>query len=177
MPRPLPVTVFVSRTAHELKGSALTRWAHELCRDAELFSGFLGAHVATRTDSGAFTVYIGVSFSGAEPLLRWERSDERARRLAQGDELTRGAPVTVTLAEFGRAITPETTPAPSKLRSAVLIWIALFPPAAVVNAALMPQLEAWPGIARTLLLTVILVPTVVFGTLPLLQHALASRRS
>lgn len=171
----LPVTVFVSRTARGPGGAALTRWAHDLCRDAAGFPGHLGAHVGTRVVDGTVTVHIGVSFAGAGALLRWERSGTRARRLAEGDELTRGEPVALPLAEFGLVAAASGRPAPSRLRSAVLIWAALFPPAALVNAVLMPHLDAWPGLVRTLLLTLLLVPTVVFGTLPLLQRALARR--
>ncbi|MEU3271073.1 hypothetical protein ABZ639_09500 [Saccharomonospora sp. NPDC006951] len=157
----LPATVLVSRTAREHEGAALNRWAHELCRDAAGFPGYLCSHV---TAHDASTVHIGLSFAGAEDLLRWERSETRASRLEEGEALTEGAPAPLPLAGAGGA--------PSRLRSAVLIWLALFPPAALINAVVIPHLDAWPGIARTLLLTLVLVPTVVFGTLPLLQNLL-----
>ncbi|MBK1787579.1 hypothetical protein [Prauserella cavernicola] len=166
----LPVTVVVSRTACGPGGAALTRWAHELCRDAAGFPGHLGAHVDTRIENGDTTVHIGVTFAGAAELLRWERSGIRARRLAEGDALTHGEPVALGITELVPAATSG--PPPSRVRSAVLIWAALFPPAAVVNATLMPHLDAWPGIVRTLLLTLLLVPIVVLGTLPLLQRVL-----
>ncbi|ASR35686.1 hypothetical protein BAY61_12510 [Prauserella marina] len=160
----LPATVLVSRTARDRDGAALNKWAHELCRDAAGFPGYLCSHVAAGGDS---TVHIGLSFAGAEHLLRWERSETRASRLAEGEALTEGTPAPLPLTRGG-----GTGGAPSRLRSAILIWVALFPPAVLINAVVIPHLDAWPGIARTLLLTLVLVPTVVFGALPLLQNAL-----
>ncbi|MFF5991289.1 hypothetical protein [Prauserella flavalba] len=167
----LPVTVLVSRTART-DGAALLRWAHGLCQDAARFPGHLASHVGTAETGGSVTVHIGVSFACSADLARWERSDARARRLAEGDRLTRGEPVALSLADLGPAGAP---PAGGRLRSAILIWVALFPPAAAVNALLIPYLDAWPGLARTLVLTLVLVPVVVFGTLPPLQRALARR--
>lgn len=170
----LPATVFLSRTAREPGGAALTRWALDLCRDAEGFPGHLGSYVTTRGPAGSVTVHIGLCFASAAELLHWERSDTRARRLAEGDALTSGEPVAPSVAELGRGVAGR-QPAAPRLRSALLIWVALFPPAALVNAVVMPYLAAWPGLVRTLLLTLVLVPIVVFGTLPFLQRILARR--
>ena len=45
-----------------------------------------------------------------------------------------------------------------------------------MNALVMPGLNAWPVLANTLLLTLTLVPVVVFVTLPLVNRAATARR-
>ncbi len=176
---PLPVTVLVSRTARE-PDADLSAWADNLCRDAARMPGHLAAHVDRVRAGDRTAVRIGVTFASAEDLVRWERSAERTRRLTEVDAITEGPPIALSVDDLGRwglAPRPQ-APAPSRLRSAVLIWIALFPPALLTNALLMPGLADWPVAARTLLLTLVLVPVVVYGTLPLLNDVLArwSRR-
>jgi uncharacterized protein len=175
---PLPVTVLVSRTARNRDDAALAGWADRLCRDAAGFSGHLASRVERATADGQASVRIGVTFASAADLLRWERSVARTRRLAEVDALAEGRAVTLSVADLDHwGLTARSPTAPSRLRSAVLIWIALFPPALLLNALLMPTLDDWPVLARTLLLTLVLVPVVVFGTLPLLNRALARSRT
>jgi uncharacterized protein len=123
-------------------------------------------------------VHVGVTFAGAEDLLRWERSAERRRRLAEVDGLTEGGPVARSvddLARWGLGSAPQPA-APTRLRLAILIWVALFPPATLLNALVLPRVADWPVVARTLLLTVVMVPIVVFVTLPLVNRAVAACR-
>ena len=176
-PGPLPVTVLVSRTARNRDAAALAGWADRLCRDAAGFPGHLASRVERATADGRASVRIGVTFASAADLLHWERSVARTRRLAEVDALAEGRAVALSVADLDHWGLAARSPAPSRLRSAVLIWIALFPPALLLNALLMPTLDGWPVLARTLLLTLVLVPVVVFGTLPLLNQALARARA
>jgi hypothetical protein len=174
MSAPLPVTVLVSRTARE-PDDALTAWADDLCRDAARMPGHLAAYVDRARAGHRTVVRIGVTFASAEDLVLWERSAERTRRLAEVDAITEGPPVALSVDDLGRwglAPRPQ-APAPSRTRSAVLIWVALFPPALLMNALVMPGLAGWPVLARTVLLTLVLVPAVVFLTLPLVAAVLA----
>jgi antibiotic biosynthesis monooxygenase (ABM) superfamily enzyme len=54
--------------------------------------------------------------------------------------------------------------------------MALFPPALLMNALVISGIAGWPVLARTLLLTLVLVPVVVYVTLPLVNR-LTSLRS
>jgi hypothetical protein len=163
---PLPVTVLVSRTARE--PDALTAWADDLCRDAARMPGHLAAHVDRTEVAGRTVVRVGVTFASAQDLARWERSAERAHRLAEVDAITDGPPVALSVDDLERwGVSCARGRAPSRLRTAVCIWIALFPPALLVNALVLPGLAGWPVAVRTLLLTLVLVPVVVYLTLPL----------
>jgi antibiotic biosynthesis monooxygenase (ABM) superfamily enzyme len=141
--------------------------------------GHLATHVSRVQGEDRTTVRIGVTFASAEEILRWERSAMRSQRLAEVDALTYGPPVALSvddLERWGLTSRPQ-TPSPSRLRSAILIWIALFPPALLMNVLVMPGLDEWPVLANTLLLTLTLVPVVVFVTLPLLNRAVTARRA
>lgn len=173
---PLPVTVLVARTARE-RGDALTAWADDLCRDAARMPGHLAAYVDRAHNADRVVVRIGVTFASAEDLVRWERSAARSRRLAEVDAITEGPPVALSvddLERWGLAARPPAG-APSRLRSAILVWTALFPPALLINALVIPAIADWPVLTRTLLLTLVLVPLVVFVTLPLVTRLMSLR--
>jgi antibiotic biosynthesis monooxygenase (ABM) superfamily enzyme len=55
-----------------------------------------------------------------------------------------------------------------------MIWIAVFPTLTLLNLMLGGLLDGVPIVVRTLILTTIAVPIVVYGLLPLLQRARAS---
>jgi hypothetical protein len=55
-----------------------------------------------------------------------------------------------------------------------MIWIAVFPTLTLLNLVLGGLLDGVPIVVRTLILTTIAVPIVVYGLLPLLQRARAS---
>lgn len=167
---PLPVSVLVARTARG-PAAPLTAWAKHLGREAAAMPGHLATHVSEVHAGDQVTVQVGVTFASAEDLLRWERSAARGHLLADVDELTEGRPRTFSVDELGRW-TPR---GPSKLRMTLLVWIALFPVALLMNHLIMPALDHWPVLARTLLLTGVLVPTVMLVTLPLLTRLLAAR--
>ena len=169
---PLPVTVLVSRVARDRDDSALAGWADDLCRDAAGFPGHLASRVETEAASGRASVRIGVTFASAADLVGWERSLTRRRRLAEVDAIAEGPPVALSVADLERWSMATRPARASRLRSAILIWVALFPPALLLNALLMPALGHRPVLERTLLLTLVLVPVVVFGTLPVLHEVL-----
>ncbi|SFO55134.1 Antibiotic biosynthesis monooxygenase (ABM) superfamily enzyme [Pseudonocardia ammonioxydans] len=170
-PDPLPVSVLTARTARG-PGGALTDWAQDLCRAAATMPGHLATHIGEESADGRTTVHVGVTFASAEDLLRWERSPARKHLLDEVAALAEGEPRTFSV----DGLHQWTPRGPSKLRTTLLIWIALFPIALLMNLLVMPLLEEWPVAARTLLLTAVLVPGVVLGTLPLLTALLAAWR-
>lgn len=74
------------------------------------------------------------------------------------------------------AATPRPTPVrpPTRHELAIMIWIAVFPTLTLLNLMLGGLLDGVPIVVRTLILTTIAVPIVVYGLLPLLQRARAS---
>lgn len=65
---------------------------------------------------------------------------------------------------------PPTTP---RYKSAVVIWLAIYPALTVTLFLLSPVLTPLPLFLRTLVLTVILVPLMVYVLVPGVQRLLA----
>ena len=59
---------------------------------------------------------------------------------------------------------------PSKHQLALMIWLSVFPTLLLVNVALGDWLRSQPTILRTLLLTTIAVPIVIYGLMPRLHR-------
>lgn len=174
---PMPVTVMMSRLAAPGRDAELATWAEDLGATASTFPGYLG-HRVRDAEPGSSEVVIGLTFATSEDLIRWERSAERAAMLGDGLALTRGDPVPVTLDVLHGAPGGSAPHAPrqSAALTALLVWIGLFPPALALNVVLEPHTGAWPVWLRTLALTLVLVPTVVFVSVPLLNRAVTALR-
>jgi len=71
---------------------------------------------------------------------------------------------------------PRVCPAPArrppKYKVAVVTWLAIFPAITLALAIGEPLLKGAPLVVRTLVLTAVLVPLMVFVLVPLLQHVL-----
>lgn len=61
---------------------------------------------------------------------------------------------------------------PPKWKMAVLIWLGIYPTITLVLALLSPFLADLPLPLKTLSLTLVVVPIMVFGVLPLLTRFL-----
>jgi antibiotic biosynthesis monooxygenase (ABM) superfamily enzyme len=68
---------------------------------------------------------------------------------------------------------PVGVPPPTKHQLALMIWLSVFPTLLLVNVALGDWLRSQPTILRTLLLTTIAVPIVIYGLMPQLHRVRA----
>ena len=66
---------------------------------------------------------------------------------------------------------PSPPARPPRYKQAVLTRLAVYPALTLTLAVLGPFMETWPLALRTLLVTVLLVPLVVYVILPLLNRA------
>ncbi|GAC1381554.1 MAG: hypothetical protein NVSMB48_09830 [Marmoricola sp.] len=169
----MPVTVVMARRAAENRAADLSVWAGSLCTAASTFPGHLGHRVEELSKDGSTEIVIGLSFATSVDLVRWEQSDERASALVAGAELTQGSPTPLSLGAMdaqvwgGRGGEPITMP---RWFTAVIVWVGLFPSALLMNLLLEPYTGGWSTVLRTFVLTVVLVPVVVLGTVPLLNR-------
>ncbi len=62
---------------------------------------------------------------------------------------------------------------PSKHQLALMIWLSVFPTLTVINSALGGWLVTLPPLLRTLVLTTIAVPIVIYGLMPQLHKVRA----
>ncbi|MBX7052088.1 MAG: hypothetical protein K1X54_08640 [Flavobacteriales bacterium] len=58
---------------------------------------------------------------------------------------------------------------PKKWKMALLIWLFIYPVITILFYVLSPWMMDWPPFLRTLLLTLILVPLMVFVALPFIH--------
>ena len=63
---------------------------------------------------------------------------------------------------------------PKKWKMALLIWLFIYPTITLLFNALSPIMSDWPPYLRTLLLTLILVPLMVFVALPAIHKNFAN---
>ncbi|MBC7274916.1 hypothetical protein [Nocardioides sp.] len=69
--------------------------------------------------------------------------------------------------------TSMTTPVP-RMQQALMIWLGVFPTLALLDLVLGGVLEPLPSLVKTLVLTGITVPIVVYLVLPRIQRARAA---
>jgi antibiotic biosynthesis monooxygenase (ABM) superfamily enzyme len=62
---------------------------------------------------------------------------------------------------------------PPRWKTAVLIWLAIYPSITFLLWLAGPQIASWPLPLRTLALTAVLVPLMVFLLIPAIQRLLA----
>jgi antibiotic biosynthesis monooxygenase (ABM) superfamily enzyme len=72
----------------------------------------------------------------------------------------------------GRAAVRSRT-GPPRWKFAILVWLAIYPALTLLLWIAGPEIRSWPLPLRTLALTVILVPSMVYVLLPALQRLLA----
>jgi antibiotic biosynthesis monooxygenase (ABM) superfamily enzyme len=77
-----------------------------------------------------------------------------------------------TAAAAPSAATPRIGP-PPRYRQAIIVWLAIYPTITLLLELGGPLINDWPLPLRTLALTAIAVPTMVFVLLPTLQRAFA----
>ena len=63
---------------------------------------------------------------------------------------------------------------PPKWKFAVMVWIAIYPTITFVSYLIGDIIKEWPLPLKTLLMTGILVPTMVFVLLPILRKLLTN---
>ncbi len=63
---------------------------------------------------------------------------------------------------------------PPKWKFAVMVWLAIYPTITFVSYLIGDVIKDWPLALKTLLMTGILVPTMVFILLPILRKLLTN---
>jgi uncharacterized protein len=76
------------------------------------------------------------------------------------------------MARLAHTRSPRPAGPPPRHRMAVVVWLAIYPTITLLLALTGPLTDDWPLPLRTLLLTAIAVPLMVFVLLPRLQRGL-----
>ncbi len=173
-PVSLPVLVYISRRASPGREDDLVRWAETLGTDAATFSGHLGSSVRVTKDHDGMSVIVGVRFDSATSLIAWEISELRQERLAEGTPLTEGRPIAISLQELEAQLAGVVGRTVPRWRTALAVWLALFPLALLSNALLLPAIAPLPWPLPTLISSMLTVTTVIWITLPIVHAVFAA---
>lgn len=165
----VPVHVIVTRTAKPGKEAELTAWAHGIRDAASTFPGHLDAEIYPPSPPNNSDLVMAFSFATASDLSHWESSSTRAEWLAKCEPFTEstkyGASPSGFEALFGNQPGAPVTP-PPRWKTAVVIFLALFPFSLVLNLVLGPLISGWNVVARVLLSSIIIVPYMTWLGVP-----------
>lgn len=173
-----PVTVTVSRLPLPGREDALHLWALGMVEQAQTFPGHRGAHVFPPIPGVQTEQVIAFSFATTADLERWQTSPVRQEWLAKADTLTR-APATrhVLTGLEGLFAAQDRSPVvpPPRWKTAVTIWIAVYPLTMLLTLALTPLVGGWVLPLRALATTLLLAPVMVYVGVPFVSKVLLRR--
>jgi antibiotic biosynthesis monooxygenase (ABM) superfamily enzyme len=81
--------------------------------------------------------------------------------------------ISAAAAAAPRTAAPRTAGPPPRYRQALIVWLAIYPTITLLLELGGPVIDGWPLPLRTLALTAVAVPLMVFVLLPALQRAFA----
>lgn len=171
-----PVTIVVRRRVKAGREADYEAWLTALTRGAAAdFRGYLGAEFhRPATAGGAYRSVF--RFASLEELERFERSDFRARMLAEAAPLfaADAAWERMTGLEFWFDPPPGTrVPQPSPHRMAAVLVAVVFGLVLVLNLTLGPLMAGWPLALRVLVTVTIQVGLMTYAIMPVLTPRIA----
>jgi antibiotic biosynthesis monooxygenase (ABM) superfamily enzyme len=170
-----PVTVTVRRKVRPGREADYEAWLARLTAEAARdFPGYLGAEFHRPGPDGLYRSVF--RFDDLAHLEAFERSDFRARMLAEGADLfaADAAWDRMTGLEFWFDPPPGTrVPQPSPHRMALVLIAVVFALVLVLNLALGPLMAGWPLALRLLLTVAIQVGLMTYVVMPWLTPRIA----
>lgn len=173
---PEPVTVVISRLVRPGMESAYESWVHDVGLILAEFPGAEGITVLPpgTAHSGPEWVLV-LRFADYPAMVRWKRSDLRARWIARLDDLTvdTGAWEEQTGLETWFTLDGRPTPTgpPPRWKQAVLTTLGLVPLLLLSNLLLEPVTGGWPVWFRTVVVTPFLVALMTWVVMPTITRA------
>jgi len=165
-PAVLTVSTVISRIPVSGRRDDLLEWARDLCEGAAESPGYLESRIFD-TQGEDSAVVVRITFSSASAMAAWEASAQRRTLLSAGASLTMGPPRAVSEDTLTNLLAPI---GGNRVRprwlTALLVWIALVPPALLVAYVITPHLQALPLFVAILCTTPLTVAAVIWVTLP-----------
>jgi len=141
-------------------------WYDGIIGAASRYSGFLGAGILRPHTTGE-DWHVVYRFADAAALRAWERSAERARWLAQADDLIEETGVQrVSGLETWFAMPGRTAPAPPRWKMFLVTLAAIVPLVLLMNVAVLPVVDGWPLVGRTLVFSGTLTSLMTWVVMP-----------
>ncbi len=169
-----PVTVLVTRRPLPGMEAEFEDYLKGIGEASSNQPGHLGSTIF-RPSGKDRTYRILFRFDKRSNLERWEHSQERAkwREVAERVSQPREAVVESGLEAWFTVPNCDVPAHPPRIRQAMVVWLGIFVIVSLLNPLLMPWIQDWPTVPRTLLFTGIVVAMMTWVVMPRLSRWLA----
>jgi antibiotic biosynthesis monooxygenase (ABM) superfamily enzyme len=167
-----PVTVLVTRRPLPGKEREFEDYLTGITQAANNQPGHLGSTIFRPSSPKDPAYRVLFKFDRRSNLDRWENSAERAEWHAIAEQVSQPRETQIVCgmeAWFTAPAQPVNLP-PPKYKMALVVWLAIFVLVTSLNAVLTPFIAHWPLIARTFLLSIIVVPLMTWVVMPFLTR-------
>lgn len=169
-----PITRIARRRALAGKEKEYEATIREMFVAMHATSGFLGADLIPPERPGE-DYQVVVRFACEAALKLWDESAQRAHFRERLVHLAEDEPAYRTLTGLEAWSTPPVVPPslhPPRGRMTVVTWLGIFPTVSLYLWLLAPLLADLPFLARTAILTALIVPTMTYAVMPRLTRLL-----
>ena len=166
-----PVAVNVTRRVRPERVGEFEEWVSGMTDAISRFPGYLGAEVLKLGDPSDSEYHIIFKFERLSDLQRWEDSEERRDWCGRVEAFQEGPaqrPVTTCLERW--FVLPPSRDAlpPPRYKLVALTWLAIYPLITAVFFFFGDPLQRLPLGFRTLVVTAIIVPAMIYLVMPLM---------
>jgi antibiotic biosynthesis monooxygenase (ABM) superfamily enzyme len=169
-----PVTVMVTRKPLPGKEAEFEDYIAGITQAAMQHEGHLGSNIFRPNKAGG-SYRIVFKFDRRSNLERWEHSPQRAEWRAIAESVSEPREIqTITGLEAWFTL-PDcaTNVHPPKYKMALLVWLGVFSLVTLLSYLIGPFMAQWPLVARTFLVTLIVVVILTYFVMPLLTRLFA----
>lgn len=163
-----PVTVVVTRFVKRGCEAAFEEAWRQMLPVRAAFPGHLGSDILQPSGPFDSAYHMLFRFDSVSHYRAWERSPERAAWLPRLTALTSGEPRYQYESGLGAwvVLPDQRNKVPEKYKTTAVTWLAIFPLVAGVSAVTGPWTVALPPLARTAIVTGVVVPALSYVIMP-----------
>src|SRR5215213_7234611 len=166
-----PVAVNVTRRIKPGRVGEFEGWVSGITDAISRFAGNLGSEVLKPGDPSGTEYHIIFKFERLSDLERWEDSEERRTGSGGGGRLQEGPAhrhVATGLERWFVLPPSRDAPPPARHKLVALTWLAIYPLITAVFFFFGDPLQRLPLSIRTLVVTAIIVPAMIYLVMPLM---------
>jgi antibiotic biosynthesis monooxygenase (ABM) superfamily enzyme len=171
-----PVAVNVTRRVKPERVGEFEQWVSGITDAISRFPGYLGTEVLKPGDPSESEYHIIFKFERLSDLERWEDSEERRDWCGRVESCEEGPAQrhVVTGLERWFVLPPSRdTPPPPRYKLVAITWLAIYPLITAVFFFLGDPLQRLPLGIRTLVVTAIIVPAMIYLVMPIMTPLFA----
>jgi antibiotic biosynthesis monooxygenase (ABM) superfamily enzyme len=171
-----PVAVNVTRRVKPERVGEFEQWVSGITDAISRFPGYLGTEVLKPGDPSESEYHIIFKLERLSDLERWEDSEERRDWCGRVESFQEGPAQrhVVTGLERWFVLPPSRdTPPPPRYKLVAITWLAIYPLITAVFFFLGDPLQRLPLGIRTLVVTAIIVPAMIYLVMPIMTPLFA----